>query len=448
MTPTLVLTDRHGHQHTTTYTNEPLGQGGEGTVYPIPNNLALAIKLYHPHVLTQRGLLLHQKLQAMLERNPNNPSLAWPTHIITNETNTFLGYAMPRLDITASRAWGTLANTADRRKTAPGWTVKHTISAITNLATVFAGIHETGTVLGDVNESNVWVSNNTQTTIIDCDSFQITAKGTLHRSPVAKAEYVAPEFVGAAFNKHARTSASDMFALAILAFQALTGGTHPYDGIPTNPHADLPPISHRIAGGHTPYLGQTTLLKQAPRVNMAPIPQRVTQLLKQTTNPDPRLRPTATIFGEIFSDVLEHLVPCETTPTHYWDQRDHPTCLWCTSTFDPFSISQRTQTTQTPAGFNTPNTTTQTLKRRAPTRATNNNPLHQQPNTPTNNPPTSHSPYSQPNHTLTTALLTIPTVTLALISPWRYPLTYLAGILSYYLITKTRTPPTTTDTPH
>ena len=52
------------------------------------------------------------------------------------------------------------------------------IHAAANLARAFSAVHDHGHVIGDVNQSNIRVASETaMVSLIDCDSFQISANG-------------------------------------------------------------------------------------------------------------------------------------------------------------------------------------------------------------------------------------------------------------------------------
>ena len=85
-----------------------------------------------------------------------------------------------------------------------------------SLATALDGLHGRGYVVGDINESNAYISDAEQVTLIDSDSFQVTdfqtTPPTIHRCLVGKPEYTPPELQGKSFAETDRNVNHDRFA--------------------------------------------------------------------------------------------------------------------------------------------------------------------------------------------------------------------------------------------
>src|SRR5205807_3008042 len=108
--------------------------------------------------------------------------------------------------------------------------------------------------VGDLNESNVLASETALVTLVDTDSFQVRdpQTGTIHRCPVGKPEFTPPELQGKAFRQLDRAPEHDAFGLAVLIFQLLMEGAHPFAGIVPG-REDPPPMAERIAAGRFPH---------------------------------------------------------------------------------------------------------------------------------------------------------------------------------------------------
>jgi DNA-binding helix-hairpin-helix protein with protein kinase domain len=98
-----------------------------------------------------------------------------------------------------------------------------------NSARAFATLHSAGQVVGDINHSNLMVSDNATVALIDCDSFQITDGSNVFRCSVGVPEFTPPELQGSNFLTETRTTHHDAFALAVMIFHLLFLGRHPYD---------------------------------------------------------------------------------------------------------------------------------------------------------------------------------------------------------------------------
>src|SRR5262249_61999645 len=87
----------------------------------------------------------------------------------------------------------TLYSPAHRRATFPQADWAFLIHTARNCAIAFDTVHERGIVVGDVNQSNVLVSDRALVCLIDCDSFQVRANGRLLRCEVGISPYTPPE---------------------------------------------------------------------------------------------------------------------------------------------------------------------------------------------------------------------------------------------------------------
>ena len=108
-------------------------------------------------------------------------------------------------------------------------TWKFLIHAAANLSRAFAVVHEHGHLIGDVNHANVLVSSQATVRLIDCDSFQIQAGSHRFLCEVGVSTHVPPELQGGSL-RVLRTADHDSFGLAVLIFQILFMGRHPYSG--------------------------------------------------------------------------------------------------------------------------------------------------------------------------------------------------------------------------
>jgi DNA-binding helix-hairpin-helix protein with protein kinase domain len=99
-----------------------------------------------------------------------------------------------------------------------------------NIARAVAAIHEHGFVIGDVNPKNILVTRKATVYLLDVDSFQVSVDGKSYRCDGGFAEYTPPELQGVAFRNVDRAQAHDCFGLAVVIFQLLFMGRHPFSG--------------------------------------------------------------------------------------------------------------------------------------------------------------------------------------------------------------------------
>src|SRR5260221_336565 len=66
--------------------------------------------------------------------------------------------------------------------------------------------------------------------LVDCDSFQVIANGKAFLCEGYVDEYLSPELQGLSLSGLTRTENHDRFGLAVLIYQLLFVGRHPYQG--------------------------------------------------------------------------------------------------------------------------------------------------------------------------------------------------------------------------
>ncbi|HTU94020.1 MAG TPA: hypothetical protein VMF69_28325 [Gemmataceae bacterium] len=320
----------------------PLGRGGEASIYAVPEWSDVAAKIYHNPSEEHAG-----KLAAMLAAPPVAPpqpgqhvTLAWPQSRLLEPggEGRVIGYLMPRLD-KAHLIWE-VYNPGVRREICPHFHYGSLLRTACNLAAAVAGLHECGYVVGDLNESNVLVTAQALVTLIDVDSCQVPGSDRLYRCRVGRPEYTPPELQGVAFAEVDRLPQHDAFALAVLIFQLLMQGIHPFAGTcPGNGDSDS--LAARIAAGSWPYAWLRIVpIQPSPH---APawftLPPSVQELLRrcfEDAHAEPDLRPTAAQWQHALEEAEHELTTCPHNEQHVYHRR-LDCCPWCS----PSSSSSR-----------------------------------------------------------------------------------------------------------
>lgn len=209
-----------------------LGSGGEGTVFGIVNDSSSVAKVYHKPPAQKTA----EKLAAMIALS--TPKLlgvaTWPSTILFEKrTRSVAGFTMSRL-VDYREIWQ-LYLPGERLKFFPraGWNFH--IRAAQNLSAAFDEVHGTGCVIGDVQLKNAVVSSQALVRLVDCDSFQIVANARPYYCEVGLPHYTPPELQGRDLKTLLRTFNHDRFGLAVLIYQLLFVGRHPYAGRYTGP---------------------------------------------------------------------------------------------------------------------------------------------------------------------------------------------------------------------
>ena len=101
---------------------------------------------------------------------------------------------------------------------------------------------------------SVSVGDDALVTLMDTDSFQVRdpQNGVIYRCHVGTPEYTPSELQGRDFASVDRAPEHDLFGLAVLIFQLLMEGTHPFAGT-FQGRGEPPPLAERIDVGWFPY---------------------------------------------------------------------------------------------------------------------------------------------------------------------------------------------------
>ncbi len=207
-----------------------LGKGGEGSVYEVVGLSDQVAKLYHraPDAKKQAKLsFMAATADAQLVSYA-----AWPQETLhSSRGGPVVGFLMPK--VVGREPIHMVYSPAHRRQERPKAAWDYLLFVARNTAAAFETIHEHGHVLGDVNQGNVMVGGDSKVVLIDCDSCQVDARGTLHLCEVGVSHYTPPELQGlSSFDGVVRKANHDNFGLALLIFHLLFGGRHPYSGVP------------------------------------------------------------------------------------------------------------------------------------------------------------------------------------------------------------------------
>jgi DNA-binding helix-hairpin-helix protein with protein kinase domain len=309
-----------------------LGEGGEGQVRSVVGVRGSVAKLYHP-ALRSEGR--REKVAAMLAAPPRDPmaargrvSLAWPRSLLTAGDGTFAGFTMPGVDPDGTYELHRLWKAKQRPA---GCTWSHLVRVAANLASVFEALHQSGYVVGDVNESNFLVRDTALVVAVDLDSIQVpNPAGGVFLCEVHKPEFAPPELQrGFDFGADARTPQHDRFGLAVLIWQLLMLGRHPFA-------AGHPVIATNIQQNLCWAVdGTLDAPAGAPPVAILPEPIRALAQAAFTTTD----RPPAARWHAALSGLASNLVTCKANPKHRHSKHSK-SCPWCAYRerwkFDPF----------------------------------------------------------------------------------------------------------------
>ena len=233
--------------------------GGAGSVYLLPGAPAQVAKLYHPHLDRAAN---RRKLEAMLELTPELPDqlengkryvqIAWPQAAVFDGQGGFAGFVMPLLDMAQTAELEQIMQERQARAAGlpTGLGPKLTLAA--NLAAVIDALHQQQHYVVDLKPVNLrFYRDSLYIAMLDCDGFSI--QGHAERFPAEQftADYLAPEFQRKGMPAGTEM-AQDRFALAVVIFQLLNFGIHPYSGRAASAQAPTD-IPGRIRDGYYAY---------------------------------------------------------------------------------------------------------------------------------------------------------------------------------------------------
>ena len=313
-----------------------LGAGGEGAVYTTDRRGVVA-KILHDHKLrddhTRRA-----KIEWMMKNIPGDiytpktattpriTNISWPTSLIFRG-GTFCGYLMPK--ITKSNELNMVINPSIRALQNIQVNTKDLYRLAHNICTVYRVFHAKRYVIGDINTRNIMVSTQMHVTVVDCDSIQVHDGRTNKTYPckVGVREYTPPELVGKDFASTIRTPNNDEFAIAVLVFQLLMQGHHPFSGVQMPGQPDIEDVlHHNMMNKIFPFdrgsRHRFTPPKRAPEYESV-IPMALQALFRQAFTTDQR--PSAEQWTAALLSIIPQMVHCSRDATHM-----HPRGVMCT----------------------------------------------------------------------------------------------------------------------
>ncbi|MBT2736223.1 helix-hairpin-helix domain-containing protein [Bacillus sp. ISL-7] len=303
-----------------------IGRGGEGTVYEVEGKPGNVLKIYHKYD-DERS-----KKIAIMSNIKNERLLkytSWPIDTVKDASGKVLGMLMPTAN---GKEIHKLYNPKNRLSEFENVSLRFLIHTAANISRSFAVVHDSGQVIGDVNHGNILVSNDGTVKLIDCDSFQISSKGNLLLCGVGVSTHQPPELQSKSLSNIVRTANHDNFGLAIIIFQLLFMGRHPFAGRYLG-SGDMPIEKaieqYRFAYGKN---AKQREMQQPP----ATFPldfysKELAELFEKAFSQKGSLnenRPKATEWIIALEKLNKELITCSLNQAHFYN-RNHKNCPWC-----------------------------------------------------------------------------------------------------------------------
>lgn len=301
--------------------------GGAGSVFLLAEAPAQVAKLYHDHM----DLASYQrKIDAMLRLSPELPDqvengkryvqIAWPQSPLLDARGRFIGFAMPVLDIQQTAELEEVLQERQARAAGlpTGLGAKITLAA--NLSGVIAALHQQHHYVVDLKPVNLrFYRDSLYIAMLDCDGFSIQGESERFAAQQFTADYLAPELQGGGLTA-AGEAAQDRFALAVVIFQLLNFGIHPFSGRPAN--AQLPTdLPGRIRGRYYAYgLRAHKSITPNPVSGHAQMPQELREMFDSAFAGSPDSRPAPAEWARVLREYAlrssQRLAVCTADPSH------------------------------------------------------------------------------------------------------------------------------------
>lgn len=221
---------------------EEFASGGEGTVYRCPQNPRLLIKVYQKRILDNpvKREALERRLRDMIgiQEIKQNDAFAWPLMLVYDKDRRIAGFVMRSVRGTSLMA---LQGQQQIARFFPTWNRKDLALVAEDFLEKVRLLVRHGILVNDFNPRNFIVGKDHRVRFIDCDSFQIPASkgGAPHIATSYFGSHAAPELLlHPEMLNTPRGEEQARFSAAIVVFQLLMCGLHPYNhrngGTPEN----------------------------------------------------------------------------------------------------------------------------------------------------------------------------------------------------------------------
>ena len=301
---------------------ERLGAGGEGTVYACEDS-GLVAKIYHAPVTEEKA----EKLRWMAANKDEQllKVAAWVVDILQDEPDgKTVGFLMPSV---RAKEIHELYSLKSRRVYFPEATWHFLVHTAANVARAFYNLHENAHIMGDVNHGNCVVLADGTVKLIDCDSYSIKTDKLRYPCEVGVATHLAPELQGVNLGNVERESKHDNFGLAVIIFQLLFLGRHPFAGNYLG--AEDKSIEDCIRELRFAYgaNAKSKHVAQPPgTLPLEAVSPRVAQLFERAFLTEDRPVPREWI--EALEDLSDNLERCALHPGHFF-YKQNALCPWC-----------------------------------------------------------------------------------------------------------------------
>ena len=291
-----------------------IAAGGEGAIHIVEGLPEMVAKIYFRRPPPD----LQNKLRAMVTIKPID-HCAWPRELIIHERHGLVGFIMPF--VRHRRELQTVISPLARKQYFPDVSYRFVVHVARNLARAMASVHESGVIVGDVNERFALVGDDGTVTLIDCDSYQIRHSGSTFPCNVGVPTYQPAELQGlTTFRGVCRLRNHDVFGLAVLIFQLLFLGRHPFAGRHESAgDVTIPSAIQRYLFAFDP-TNRATIKPPRGSLTLKAVSPKLAEYFCRAFGEQGRLkgRPTAAAWARTLEEFERGLRRCANASTHWY----------------------------------------------------------------------------------------------------------------------------------
>lgn len=351
-----------------------LGRGATATVHPVRlNGQRYAAKIFHEDRAFPTAkiiAMLANPPKALSDSNGDNATgrLAWPAAILSDDQGKDVGFLMPLLDLKVAFPLDYFYDkTLFKKLKSPNEAaLSFKLEIARNLSRLVADLHEHGHYFIDMKPQNIRVTlGSHEVCLLDCDGFSITgpqdgvnlaclACGKTNRIPTARlteepicgkcgqslvpkadgsnsrtnvgarfpaellsTDYISPEAFRGNIPPSALGEPQDRYALAVIIFQLLNRGTHPFQGIPLDDKLEVATNDEKAARGLYPHgLQPHPSLKSRPQSIHEAFDDSLRVLFDNAFLGNANHRPPAAVWARKIDELFtsKALVRCDKHP--------------------------------------------------------------------------------------------------------------------------------------
>jgi len=241
-----------------------IGSGAQAKVIKV----VLGTEDYAAKIFHTATPKLINKVIAMIENPPNAltvevdgviyPQLTWPLRLLyDSQSGRVVGYLMKLVDLKSSFTLDYFYDHNLRKKLSSPeeGALSCRLEIAQNLSKVVADLHKLGHYCIDFKPQNIRVFKSTHVvTLIDSDGFSVVDRaGIRYPADLVSTDYIAPEATNSHLKADSLGEQQDLYALAVIIFQLLNQGLHPFQGIPPQNYNAPATNDEKAALGLYPY---------------------------------------------------------------------------------------------------------------------------------------------------------------------------------------------------